>query len=620
MKKLLLLFIILPLFAQSGFGQKAPVTFGKVDPQDVKMKVYDLDTSAVAVVLADYGYFDVEDFDFTRTLRVKILKKAGYGLADFKYHVMNKPIIRGVVYNLVGDEIVKEKLPSTSVFTKRFSNDTYEVSVAIPNVKEGTVFDLEVTFTGLPYEWAFQSGVPIRLSELRIPTSSYIDFSKNFFGYLPLSVNTNERWVSVNAPAFKSEPYINSPENYQTKFEIDIRAITLPGYFKTYTFSWENVNSVLAGDTDFPRSSQLFICLSSAIDELKASGKKGDELMKAAFEAAKKVNFNGDNRVYVSEEGLCSHYKLGTGSSADVNFVLLQLLTKLDFNAYPVVLSTRANGMLSQFNPSLNKLNYVMVAVKKDEGFVLLDATEKYMPYNILPDRVINGNGRIVSDQYSQWIALTCQAKETSDYQYEMTLNEDLTLTGKIKMILSGYAAYDFRDNFDSYNNKEEFARALEKNQAGLIVNDITIDDIDDIYKPVTVTIEGTIEGMVTQIDNEIYINPLLFEQVKDNPFKAEERVYPISYSRLEETKVNVKINLPENITIGILPKPITTKVKGNSYAFSYAVTSTEKMVEANYTFNINSLTIPQPQYKEVRALYNNLVNKHAEPIILKLK
>jgi hypothetical protein len=324
--------------------------------------------------------------------------------------------------------------------------------------------------------------------------------------------------------------------------------------------------------------------------------------------------------LYVSEEGLCNHYKAGSGSAADVNFTLLQILKKLGFNVFPVGISTRANGLLSQFNPSRYKLNYILVALKKDNGFILLDATEKYMPYGMLPDRCVNGTGRIISVDNSQWIPLTSPFKETSDYQYDLKLNEDLTLSGTIKMIMSGYAAYDFRDYYATFNSKDEYARAAEKSNPGLIINDITIEDVEDIYKPVTVTLDATIEGMVTQVDNELYITPMLFEQEKESPFNTAERIYPISYTRLEDAKVDVKISLPDNVITGIMPKPITTKIKNNAIAFSYAVTSAEKLVEAKYSFNINALTITQDQYKDVRALYNNLVSKHAEPIILKMQ
>ena len=41
------------------------------------MKVYPSDSTAVAAILCDYGYFNSTRFEFERTLRIKIFKKEG---------------------------------------------------------------------------------------------------------------------------------------------------------------------------------------------------------------------------------------------------------------------------------------------------------------------------------------------------------------------------------------------------------------------------------------------------------------------------------------------------------------------------------------------------------------
>src|ERR1700733_12313392 len=67
---------------------KTPVKFGKVSPEDFNVTAPDYDTSAGAVILADVGdsYFEGEpkggvDLFFTRSCRIKILKRAGFDAA-----------------------------------------------------------------------------------------------------------------------------------------------------------------------------------------------------------------------------------------------------------------------------------------------------------------------------------------------------------------------------------------------------------------------------------------------------------------------------------------------------------------------------------------------------------
>src|SRR4030042_3861077 len=85
MVKIIRLFILnylLFICTQPGISQKPPVKFGKIDRELLEMTVYEPDTSAEAVILCNYGRFDPVNFQFTNTIRIKILKKEGYYWAN----------------------------------------------------------------------------------------------------------------------------------------------------------------------------------------------------------------------------------------------------------------------------------------------------------------------------------------------------------------------------------------------------------------------------------------------------------------------------------------------------------------------------------------------------------
>jgi hypothetical protein len=79
---LLICLLVLPVLC---FSQKDPIKFGKISLDELEMKAYEPDTSASAVVLCDYGYFQAIDLKFTRVIRVKILKKEGYNWANWVF-------------------------------------------------------------------------------------------------------------------------------------------------------------------------------------------------------------------------------------------------------------------------------------------------------------------------------------------------------------------------------------------------------------------------------------------------------------------------------------------------------------------------------------------------------
>jgi hypothetical protein len=618
MKRLFFIIFMVLITIGDAFCQKPPVTYGNVPLEDLKMIAYDSDTTAPAVVLCDYGWFDKEHFNFTRLLRIKILRKEGFPYANGKYLTMSNPSIRAMTCNLDGEEIIKEKLSGSSIYIKTLSSDIYETSFALPNVTVGSVIDMEFRYSGLPYTWNFQWMIPVRHSELIIQEADYMDISKNFFGYVRLTINEPDRWVATNVPAFKPEPYIDSPENYMTKFEIELQKISYLGYIKEFNTSWENINGILLTNISFPAESTSSLCLSPMVQELQESGLKDESLLRAAFEKVKKMKYNGEDRLFISKSGLCSKLKVGAGNSADVNMTLIQVLNRLGFKTYPVVLSTRDNGIISQFAPSLNKLNYVIVAIPSENGLRLLDATEEYMPCTILPDRCINGNGRLVNTQISQWVPLVVNGKDEKTTSYDLRFEDDMSLSGTITVDAVDYAAYDIRKAFAKFNSKEEYSRSVEKANPGLTITEISPTGIEDLYAPLQILYKVKLDGLTSLIDNEIYLRPMLYEALTENPFIVADRLYPVSYSRKVERQVNLRLALKEDMSAEVVPVSSAGKTRNGSIAYNYEVKTESDLIEVNYRFSINSLTITQDQYKDLRDIYNMIVRKHSEPIIIK--
>jgi hypothetical protein len=89
MKRNVFMLLAVSAFCMSAFSQKPPIKFGKVDKSDLEMQYYELDSSASAVILCDYGRFNGNTLEFTRLLRIKILKKEGLSWADGIFPTMS---------------------------------------------------------------------------------------------------------------------------------------------------------------------------------------------------------------------------------------------------------------------------------------------------------------------------------------------------------------------------------------------------------------------------------------------------------------------------------------------------------------------------------------------------
>jgi hypothetical protein len=621
MIKKITLVLLLTGFISVGFAQKSPIKFGKPEMTDLEMTTYDQDTSAEAVVLCQYGNFDPNRLLFTKTIRIKILKPEGTQWANWRFRSGFETNVEGYVYNLVNGEIVKEKLKSSNVYREKIFNQVFQYRISFPNVKVGSVIDIEYMHPWIPIDFYFQYDIPVKWSELVIYQHNYLIFSKNFFGFVPFTEGSDTRWVASNVPAFHSEPFMNSEANYKTHFEFDIKSITYEGFnYHAIATSWENISKLLINDADFGGAIQGAFFLNDEANRIEALTSTPKRKMIEAFNAIKRIKWDGNERIGISNSSLGTSYKNGIGNSSDVNLSLLKLLRKLDIEADPIVLSTRSNGNLSEYNPSINKLNYVIVQAVVDGKKYLLDATEKYMPYDLLPVRTLNVQGRIVSNSKDYWVPLVTERKDKSTFFYDLALTSDLLLTGKLTSSRSDYSALEFRNAFFSFTSPEEYVQDFEKRHPGYHILNFDFQNLDSLVQPVISTYSMEISDIAEQVGDEIHLNLFFDRRLNENPFKQDKRLTNIDFDYATEETLIVKIALPDSSTVVSVPKPIKLSLPDNGGYMSYSIGYQGNSISVNFKWGLNKSRFTVIEYEYLKEFFNQLVMKQSEPVILKLK
>jgi len=617
MKKANLMISVILLSVISLYAGKKPIKYGRVDKEALEMTVCALDSTASAVVLCDYGYFNGSTYQFTRTLRIKILRKEGLNYASRVFHVPDDYNIKGVTYNLVDGEVVESKLKKSQIFSERVYRNYFRQRVTMPNVEVGSVFDIQITSLGLPMEWYFQQTIPVLRSELVLESTIYVSYRKNFFGYFPLSRGENESWLALNVPAFKEEPFMNSSENYITKFEFDIIEVSFPGYFKNVTSDWESLSNTLYQFDHFGvplKSVNLF--LKSMAKVINKKNLNDEEKIIAAVDTLHSIKWNGYNRLLTTEKELRFQYSKGVGNSADINLGLVVLLRKLGFETYPVVLSTRSNGLMSIVSPTLEKLNYVVALTKLNGKFILVDATEELLPYNLVPPRCLNQKGRIIDRDTTAWFSIVPQGKYKSVSQYNLTLDSEMNLSGKLVNAYYDYAAYDIRKEIEKIGDVDDY---IDNNaKTGLIINEADIENVDDIYSPLKETFDVTIEDVAIVTDSLVYLQLMPFNKLEANSFNNDERLYPIDFTYPRERSGTISITLPNNVEVIEIPEPLRLGMPDKSVDYIYSVSQIGNKIILNYRMRIVKPMIYVSEYPNLRTMYEYVIQKEDQPLVLR--
>ena len=602
------------------WAQKAPMKYGKVDIADLEMKVYKPDSTASAVLLCNYGYFDSNQMQFVHQMRIKILKDEGKEQGDFWVPASEKTTVKGQTVNLENGVPVVTKLNKEGIFIERITKNAYRARVAMPNVKVGSVLDIEFYYNGLPSYWSFQKSIPVRWSELILEESIYFSYRKNSTGYIPLSEATTDRWVAKEVPAFKSEPYLNNYENYLTRFNIEVSSIHIPGVlYKDYATSWEAVAKNLREDDDFGgRLTNMNLFLNGLEKEIKTSSTTPEEKMAKAYLAIKRIKWNKEQSIYPTKEGLGYALNKKIGNNADINLNLVVLLRKLGIEANPMVLSTRDNGLLPPYSVSLDRLNYVAVQAVIGEKTYLLDGSEDNLPLGLLPERTINGRGLVIKNESEEWVDLTPQKKDKSASILNLKLTPEGTLKGNCGKSTYDYAALDQRNHYKRFNSEDEYLKKIESDNIGLSVDSYKITGMDSLQLPLKEDFTITLKNRVTKANNQLFINPILFDKFTENPFKAEQRVYPVDFTTPRESTQIFMLELPTGFSIEQTPKNIKMSLPDNTASFQMLSSVVDNKIQVMFKLNINKPVFYAAEYQNLKLFFDELVKKQSEMLIIR--
>lgn len=617
-----IMFFSLCLFVQaSGFGQ-VHEKFGKISLNDLQMEYYEKDSAANAVVLYDYGDFDDRDFKFTRHIRIKILKKEGLSRANWTLYTPSKSDFRGMTFNLSDEgEVIQEKLTQTSIFEEEYFEGRKRYKLFFPGVKVGSVIELKFSYLGLPYQWLFQDIIPVKYSELRIGQSPYIEFNRRPYGFISIPEIKSNHWLIRNVPAFVEEPHAAHYSNYVSKFEFEISKISFPRYYKEYASTWNDVSQTLLENRRFGGIIRSSAYLNNKAKELKNSNLTLDQKINEAYSFIKlNVKWNGNTALLGDLNFRLDDKTIVSGTSADINLALLTLLKKSGIQAWPLVLSTRGNGLLTPFFPSLNKLNYVAVCIKSGVNNIFLDATVECLTPGILPVKCLNGQGWLVDEKYGEWVDLH-QKQSTQQTNYSnISIDENDEWIAKISVINKSHSYLGWKEEIADFTDERRYVKSLEEGHDDWFIEDYNRVKDDSVKRYSTEKFVINITDCVGEFGNEKTICPFVIIPYETNPFSAESRRCPIDFVSKKNLTFMSTINIPEGYVAKHIPQSEKIVMKENDMMFTYLTQENYGVIQLNVSLKQQRTVFVETEYEDIKVFYSKVLAALNQPVVLTKK
>jgi len=661
---LLSLLVTLNFYAQN-------YEFGKVSKEELEAQASAIDENADAEILYKnesifYTYTPEDGFIQRRRLhlRIKIYNKEGLDWANHSARLYNGNSSsrtkiygeKGYTYNLENGSIKKVKLKKDGIFEEEVNKYWKKVSFTLPNVKEGSVielkYELETPFIEIEDTY-LQALIPIRKLDLELKIPQYFTFKKvinprgSFYpeiitstkkrtesfvnkgdytsrkaqGYSKSELAFTENISAVhldNVPALRQENYIDNLDNYVAKIVWEYSYFRGPnGQVKDYTSNWDKVAKTIYKSDYFGGQLKKTGYFEDELNVLLSDIEEPMAKASAIFQFVKsKVKWNDYLGKYTND-GVKKAYKEGSGNVAEINLMLTAMLRYADFNANPVLVSTKSNGI--PITPTLNGFNYVISAIELNNKVILLDATNLQGLPNILPKRAINWQGRIVrEDESSTWISLQQTKPVLDSKSVNYKINPDLTVTGKIREHSTLQLAQNKRNRELKLSLDKKIER-LEDRDFDITVENLEYANEAEIAKPYIKKYDFQADELIEEIGDKLYVSPLLFYTMEESPFKEETRQYPIDFVYPFIDKYMVNIQIPEGYAVESLPENLSSKLSEDDISsFKYIAKQNGSYIQLVISFNFKYSFVPADQYEGFKQYFNSYVDKMSEKIVLK--
>jgi hypothetical protein len=628
------------------------IEFGELSYDEKEFTKYEKDTMASAVYLTETGdnFFEVRDnyiYLITKyKAKIKILKKDGFNQADISipyYHSDKKTEkidrIRAVTHN----GSVVRGVRKEEVFDVDVSENWSEKKFTFPDVKVGSIleytYEIQSPFHFNLKGWEFQSEIPKLYSEYTAKIPSNWVYNRALIGELKLTTNDATlkkycfkvpgfteascevlKYAMKDVPAFKaSEEFMLSGNNYRSRLEFELSEYT--SFYEgkeRFTKSWDDVDREFKSDKDLGRQLRKNGFFEKHIDaKLLSSGEPLTranniyDFVRKYFTWNEEYGIWNDNRV----ENAFANKK---GNAAEINLTLINLMNLAGIKADMMLLGTRDKGLPKKSHPVMTDFNYIVAKVDIEGQSYLLDATDKNLPFGMLPFHSLNYYGRVMdfkNDSYWYDIVPENENKRIVRAQLEFDGGTE-KIKGMFDIINLGYSCVSQRNMHDSMT-KDEY---LEKSENEIAwESQITSYELKEKYssdKKLTERFE--FESRLFDNKNNLFLNPFFVTFFNENPFISMERTYPIDFGYLRNFEFMLNLKIPDGYSIKTLPESKNIVLPENlGFLRLDSQNGTNGIINVFFELKLNATQYSSDYYSSVKDLFAKAVQAQTQSLIV---
>jgi len=666
MKRIILRIFVCLFIVSTCYSQD--YKFGDITKEALSQKRHPSEPEAPAAVLYRMSYTDFEynkDRGFFAVIkvveRIKIYNKKGLDRATisvplYKGYGDNDDSFTGLkayTYELIDGDIKKTKLGKDGIFEEERSSFLDIKKFTMPNVQPGSIIEYKYTIS-TPYignldPYYFQETIPVDRVELTFWAPEWMVYKMHRRGWYPFNIENLEKRDNIafkkveesrlgpkkivydkvafdskgyalelsNIPSIKEEPYMASLESYRSGIQFELNYTQFPNSPRdNYATTWSEVAKDVNQADRFGgqlKKGRLFKNLAASL--VQDSDSEQEKIVKVYSFVRNTITWNGNKGIYASDD-LSKIIENKTGNDADINLILVGLLREVGVGANPILISSKDNGI--PIFPTRSGFDYVIAGVGEGSNPILLDAANRLSAPQVLDNELLNWSGWLIrEDGTSRNVSLFPLKTANHTALVNYGIDEDLVTTGKVRSRVSGHVAQEIRHDFNGLN-KDEYATTMEKNMSAIEVDNVIFKEMENPFKPLTLSYEFNSDTFVEEIGGAIYFSPLGQYATTINPFTAESRTYPIDFKFPKEDRLTLTWSIPAGYEIVSLPEGVEVNLQDGLGSYKYSISEINGQIKVSILRIINKADVRATSYNFIKEYYKLMLEKESEKVKLK--
>ena len=634
MKNILFL-ILLVTTAQIATSQTRG--YGNIDTADLKLNTCSFEKDANAMVLFDrvrVVFSLMGTLTMERHKRVKIFnekaKDAGNVRIEYDnmYGVDHVYDIEAQTINLEKGKIVITKVDPKQIYAEHTDRTKDALVISFPAVKPGSVIEYRYVMarsiaTNFP-AWYFQSDLPTRYSEMDAFFNSRLQFKALTRVVRPFSKDTlligGHIWAASEMPSTKDEAYMRAPGDAKQSVSLLLTAIQdYDGKMIQLNDTWESIGKKLTNEKEYFKELDQHLSDEDTLVKHAQSLKSTEAKIAYVYNTVKStIGWNGFTS-WGSKDGIKNAWKKRVGNSAEVNAILYHLLKKSGVEAYPMLVSTRDNGLIEPEFVDRFMINKLVTYVPTpDDNYYILDATDRFNTYNQVPFELLNSYGLMLDKDKgnNKMVFIECKnnARET------ILINADLSPEAKMKGTAQiASFAYDRTKELELYKRSgdEKFKEYLTGGNNVLKITNLKLENMQTDTLPLLQSFDFSDD--LTSTDNYIFFSPNIFTPMHTNPFLSETRSGLIDFGYGNRRVIAANYKLPAGYAVESIPKNITLIMPDKSIKFRRTLQVEENgNLALRYEIDVTRSRYSKGEYPDLREFYKRMYDMLDEQIVLK--